>query len=109
MTSSLTDAPPDQMLTALSQLFAECRRHGVVVSHWKSNSHLAEAVQGRTDLDLLVDREFRVTHEVPTRDERDEPVDVTQHRPYRLGIHGTIEGFDIHDYQVLLRGSKEDT
>lgn len=40
----------------LAALFAELAEHGVACCHWKSNAHLAEAVRGETDLDLLVRR-----------------------------------------------------
>jgi hypothetical protein len=43
-------------LPALSALLSELERRKVQFCHWKSNIHLAAAVQGRTDLDLLVDR-----------------------------------------------------
>lgn len=36
-------------------LFAELRRRGVRYCHWKSNLRLEQGLQGKTDLDLLVD------------------------------------------------------
>ena len=36
------------------RLFLEVRNEGISLCHWKSNSHLAEAVAGKTDLDILV-------------------------------------------------------
>jgi len=44
------------MLGILDELFAALARRGVRCCHWKSNSHLAAAARGETDLDLLVDR-----------------------------------------------------
>lgn len=44
------------MLGALEDLFSTLEREEVRFCHWKSNAHLAAAVQGATDLDLLVDR-----------------------------------------------------
>ena len=43
-------------LGVLEALFHVLTQHGVGCCHWKSNSHLAEAVRGETDLDLLVER-----------------------------------------------------
>ena len=39
-----------------SELLAHFGRKGIVYCHWKSNSHLAEGLEGLTDLDLLFDR-----------------------------------------------------
>ncbi|HZD11569.1 MAG TPA: hypothetical protein VE553_09520 [Candidatus Binatia bacterium] len=47
-------APPAG-LPALMQLFAELNRQGLRYCHWKSNVRLQEALNGKTDLDLLVD------------------------------------------------------
>ncbi len=52
--------PQDQTVApvvALEKLFGVLRQRGVRWCHWKSNSHLAAAVRGETDLDLLVDRD----------------------------------------------------
>ena len=43
-------------LAVLEALFHALTQRGVRCCHWKSNSHLAEAVRGKTDLDLLVER-----------------------------------------------------
>jgi thymidylate kinase len=49
--------PPDRPpLRALVELFSELNRLGIPYCHWKSNSRLAEAMSGETDLDLLVSR-----------------------------------------------------
>ena len=40
--------------TAL-KLFTDWNEHGVRYCHWKSNEHLAEGIQGNTDLDILID------------------------------------------------------
>jgi hypothetical protein len=44
-------------LAVLEALFHDLGQRGIRYCHWKSNSHLAAAVRGETDLDLLVDRE----------------------------------------------------
>jgi thymidylate kinase len=53
-------SPPLVVVTELSRGLHEA---GVSYCHWKSNEHLHAAVQGDTDLDLLVDRQsaLRVT------------------------------------------------
>ena len=43
-------------LPALTALFRELNRRGIRYCHWKSNIRLEKSLQGRTDLDLLVDR-----------------------------------------------------
>ena len=47
---------PPGTIDALADLLAELDRQQVRYCSWKSNEHLAEALAGRTDLDLLVDR-----------------------------------------------------
>jgi thymidylate kinase len=44
-------------LPALAALFQSLNRQGIRYCHWKSNIRLEEALQGKTDLDLLVDTE----------------------------------------------------
>ena len=44
-------------LAVLEILFHDLAQRSIRYCHWKSNSHLAAAVRGETDLDLLVDRE----------------------------------------------------
>jgi hypothetical protein len=48
-----TIASPVALLTR------QLEARGVRYCHWKSNEHLAEAADGRTDLDILVDRQCR--------------------------------------------------
>ena len=43
-------------LTALTALFRDLNRRGIRYCHLKSNVRLEKSLQGRTDLDLLVDR-----------------------------------------------------
>jgi len=43
-------------LPALTALFRDLNRRGIRYCHWKSNVRLEKSLQGRTDLDLLVDR-----------------------------------------------------
>ena len=43
-------------LAVLNALFEALAQRDVRCCHWKSNSHLAEAVRGETDLDLLVEQ-----------------------------------------------------
>jgi hypothetical protein len=43
------------MLKALSDLIARLSRGGIRYCHWKSNNNLADSMEGRGDLDLLVD------------------------------------------------------
>ena len=63
MTVDRTSDAAAEVLGILDDLFGELARRGVRCCHWKSNSHLAAAARGETDLDLLVDRtrvhEFR--------------------------------------------------
>lgn len=49
-----------QVLTAVAQLFFAFNQAGVRYCHWKSNIRLAEGLNGRTDLDLLVDPQHSV-------------------------------------------------
>ena len=44
------------LLNAAVALFRDLNRHGIRYCHWKSNVRLEKSLQGRTDLDLLVDR-----------------------------------------------------
>lgn len=48
-------SPPP--LAGLRAVLDDLERAGVAYCAWKSNSHLADALAGRTDLDLLVDRQ----------------------------------------------------
>jgi thymidylate kinase len=45
-------------LEAVTRLFSALNEAGIRYCHWKSNVRLAEAVNGRTDLDLLVDPQY---------------------------------------------------
>ena len=59
MTESLAPAAPDGADTRLALIVAlldELRRRKIRYCHWKSTAGLERALQGRTDLDLLVDR-----------------------------------------------------
>lgn len=42
-------------LGAVDRLFSDLNRHNVRYCHWKSNLRLEKGMQGRTDLDLIVD------------------------------------------------------
>ena len=44
-------------LSALKALFNTLNEQNIQYCHWKSNQHLTEALQGKTDLDLLVARD----------------------------------------------------
>ena len=46
----------EKMLTTVQTLIKELNTHGVSYCHWKSNLGLADALAGRTDIDLLVRR-----------------------------------------------------
>lgn len=46
-----------QVLTAVANLFFALNKAGVRYCHWKSNVRLEDGLNGRTDLDLLVDPE----------------------------------------------------
>jgi len=48
-----------QALATVTRLFFALNEAGVRYCHWKSNVRLAEALNGRTDLDLLVDPQHR--------------------------------------------------
>ena len=59
MTESRTPpsvAADDARLPLIAALLDELRRRGIRYVHWKSTAGLDRALQGRTDLDLLVDR-----------------------------------------------------
>ena len=43
------------MLSSINQLLAAFEKYNITYCHWKSNEHLAEALEGNTDLDLLFD------------------------------------------------------
>lgn len=51
-------------LTAVLNLFNDLNQQNIIYCHWKSNQHLTEALNGSTDLDILVARDqeedFRV-------------------------------------------------
>lgn len=47
----------DKILVASKQLIEQLEFNGVKYCHWKSNEHLFEGLIGKTDLDILVDRE----------------------------------------------------
>ncbi|MEJ7802852.1 MAG: hypothetical protein WKH68_05695 [Candidatus Limnocylindria bacterium] len=49
-------AQPDGRLPLIATLLDELPRRAIRYCHWKSTSGLDRALQGRTDLDLLVDR-----------------------------------------------------
>ena len=50
-------SPPDSTsLQAVAHLFQALHQRGIRYCHWKSTLRLEQALQGRTDLDLLVDR-----------------------------------------------------
>lgn len=46
---------PMRGLKTVNDLFRRFHESGMVYCHWKSNEHLGAAVEGRTDLDILVD------------------------------------------------------
>ena len=50
-------------LRALEELFSALNSEGVRYCHWKSNVRLNESLQGKTDLDLLVDPEHKEVFE----------------------------------------------
>lgn len=51
------EARPEPALAALVRIAADLDRRSIRYCHWKSNVRLDDALRGRTDLDLLVDRE----------------------------------------------------
>jgi thymidylate kinase len=53
----VNEQTPDETigLAAVRDLFQRLNQHDIRYCHWKSNLRLAEALNGRTDLDLLVD------------------------------------------------------
>lgn len=44
------------MLDLCKKIFNEFELNGINYCHWKSNEHLAEGLNGRTDLDILIDK-----------------------------------------------------
>lgn len=50
------NARPEPVLPALVRIADDLERRGIRYCHWKSNVRLDDALRGRTDLDLLVDR-----------------------------------------------------
>lgn len=55
-------------LHLITDLLAELRRRGVRYCHWKSTAGLEQALAGRTDLDLLVDRRQTVEFDIAIRE-----------------------------------------
>ena len=56
--TSIVETPVDKQANTsdlLTQLFADLNRSGVRYCNWKSSIRIAEGLEGRTDLDLLVD------------------------------------------------------
>ena len=53
--SAILPSDKNQPLATLIALFHLLNSEGIRYCHWKSNNHLEQAVQGQTDLDLLVD------------------------------------------------------
>ena len=51
----------DPVLGAATSLFNKLNEQNIRYCHWKSNQHLNESLQGRTDFDLLVDRDQEET------------------------------------------------
>ena len=47
------------MLRSISSMLQSLEAEGIVYCHWKSNEHLAPALEGDTDLDILFDYEQR--------------------------------------------------
>lgn len=45
------------MLKICELFFEELNRKGIDYCHWKSNQHLVEGLEGKTDLDILIDRD----------------------------------------------------
>jgi thymidylate kinase len=51
----LSSRDNSQIIPATTSLFDELNRQGIRYCHWKSNSRLHRGLEGRTDLDLLID------------------------------------------------------
>lgn len=45
------------MIKCLEELFTKCNHEGIRYVHWKSNEHLGAALNGETDLDILVHKD----------------------------------------------------
>jgi len=56
VTAASAGAAPAPVLGLLRDVFDDLNRAGVRYCHWKSNEHLAAALAGDTDVDVLVDR-----------------------------------------------------
>ncbi|MEO6578879.1 MAG: hypothetical protein ABIO99_08290, partial [Candidatus Limnocylindria bacterium] len=61
-------APETTRLHLITDLLAELPRRGIRYCHWKSTAGLEQALAGRTDLDLLVDRRQTVEFDIAIRE-----------------------------------------
>ncbi len=52
------------MLKSIEKVIKSLEERGIIYCHWKSNEHLAEALTGETDLDVLFDPAQRVQLEM---------------------------------------------
>ncbi|MGA7228050.1 MAG: hypothetical protein WBZ45_07565 [Acidimicrobiia bacterium] len=96
-------------LQIIRSLFTDLDEAGVAYVHWKSNEHLAAAVLGETDLDLLVDPVDRATFEQSLKDHgfvtmlppkaRTLP-DIESHLGFDATT-GTLVHLDVH-YRLIL-------
>lgn len=70
------------MLARIRELFEELNRSGVRYCHWKSNFSLDDTVWGRTDIDLLVNRQDAVRFREILIHQRFRPVRNTDGAPF---------------------------
>ncbi|MGA8038639.1 MAG: hypothetical protein WCA93_00885, partial [Acidimicrobiia bacterium] len=98
----------DQLQTIRS-LFSDLDEAGVAYVHWKSNEHLAAAVLGQTDLDLLVDPVDRARFDERLKDHGFIPMlpprarvlpDIESHLGFDAAT-GNLVHLDVH-YRLIL-------
>jgi thymidylate kinase len=103
---------PSDTITALSSLLDDLAARGIRYCLWKSNDHLADALAGRTDLDVLVAREdaerFRtVVHEHGCKPLVPQPYAVYPGMEHFLGIdRETGRLFHLHVHTQLVLGER---
>jgi thymidylate kinase len=93
-------------------LLSALRQNGVRFAHWKSNLHLAEALAGKTDLDLLIDEGDAQAFRASMREVRGRRVISQPWASYPevedwLVFDGASGGFlHLHVHYILVTGLK---
>lgn len=99
-------------LAAVRKLIAALAEHNIRYCHWKSNLRLERSLLGKTDLDLLVDREQTSTFRQILHEQGIKPVHAAPGRHYPaienyLGFdHATGSLFHLHVHYQLVLGEQ---